>query len=59
MNTLFNILLFVVVMMLTIALLREATAAEVQDKENTCTITNTCKPTGSVNNPFEENSNEL
>ena len=60
MNILSNIILFIVVMLLTIAFVREATAAEVvQDTENTCATTNTCKPTGSVNNPFEENNNGL
>lgn len=59
MNILSNIILFIVVMLLTIVFVREATAQPVQDTENTCHQTNTCKPTGSVNNPFEENRNEL
>ena len=55
MNILPNIILFIVVMLLTIAFVRQATAAQpVQDTENTCHQTNTCKPTGSVNNPFGE-----
>ena len=59
MNILANITLFIVVMLLTIAFVREATAQPVQDTENTCAITNTCKPTASTDNPFEENNNEL
>jgi len=59
MNILSNIILFIVVMLLTIAFVREATAQPVQDTENTCAVNNSCKPTGSVNNPFEENANEL
>ena len=54
MNTLFNITLFVVVMMLTIAFIQKATAAEVQDTENTCAVNNTCKPAGEIDNPFGE-----
>ena len=50
-----NLILFVIVMLLTIAFVRKATAQPVQDTENTCAITNTCKPTGTVANPFEEN----
>ena len=55
MNTLFNIVLFVVVMILTVAFLRQATAADVeprQDPDNTCYLTDICKPTGSVDTPF-------
>ena len=59
MNILANITLFIVVMLLTIAFVREATAESAQDTENTCTITNTCKPTGSVDNPLKENANGL
>ncbi len=46
-------------MLLTIAFVREATAQPVQDTENTCATTNTCKPTASTDNPFEENNNGL
>ena len=47
-------------MLLTIAFVREATAQPVvQDIENTCAVNDSCKPTGSVNNPFEENRDEL
>lgn len=49
-----NITLFVVVMLLTVAFLREASAEPLQDPENICHLTDTCKPTGSVNNPFED-----
>ena len=55
MNILSNIILFVVVMLLTIGFIYKATAAEpVQDTENTCHQTNSCKPTGSTDNPFGE-----
>ena len=55
MNILSNIILFIVVMLLTIAFVREATAAQpVQDTENTCHQTNSCKSTGSTDNPFGE-----
>ena len=54
MNILSNIILFIVVMLLTIAFVREATAQPVQDTENTCHQTNTCKPTGSTDNPFTQ-----
>ena len=53
-----NITLFVVVMLLTVLFLRQATAdadEQRQDPDNTCYLTDTCKPTGSVENPFEEN----
>ena len=59
MNILSNIILFVIVMLLTIAFMWQATAQPVQDIENTCAVNNSCKPTGSVNNPFEENANGL
>ena len=49
-----NITLFITVMLLTVAFLREASAEPVQDPENTCYIDNTCKPTGSIDNPFGE-----
>ena len=49
-----NIILFVVVMLLTVLFLRQATAAEVQDKENTCAVNNSCKLAGSTDNPFGE-----
>ena len=54
MNILSNIILFIAVMLLTIAFVREATAQPVQDTENTCRQTNSCKPTGSTDNPFGE-----
>ena len=54
MNILPNIILFIVVMLLTIAFVREATAQPVQDTENTCAVNNSCKPTGSTNNPFNK-----
>ena len=54
MNILSNIILFIVVMLLTIAFVREATAQPVQDTENTCHQTNSCKPTSSTDNPFGE-----
>ena len=48
-----NITLFVVVMLLTVLFLRQATADEQrQDPDNTCYLTDTCKPTGSVDTPF-------
>lgn len=50
-----NIILFITVMLLTVAFLRQATATDVeprQDPDNTCYLTNTCKPTGSVDTPF-------
>ena len=53
-----NITLFVVVMLLTVLFLRQATAdadEQRQDPDSTCYLTDTCKPTGSVENPFEEN----
>ena len=60
MNILANITLFVIVMLLTIGFVYKATAAEpAQDTENTCHQTNSCKSTGSTDNPFEENANEL
>jgi len=54
MNILANITLFVIVMLLTIAFVREATAQPIQDTENTCYINNTCKPTGTTDNPFNK-----
>ena len=59
MNILSNIILFIVVMLLTIGFIYKATAQPVQDTENTCHQTNSCKSTGSTDNPFEENANEL
>ena len=50
-----NITLFVVVMLLTVLFLRQATAdadEQRQDPDNTCYLTDTCKPTGSMGNPF-------
>ena len=50
-----NITLFITVMLLTAAFLREASATDVeprQDPDNTCYLTNTGKPTGSMDNPF-------
>ena len=57
-----NITLFITVMLLTVAFLRQATAdtnEQRQDPDNVCYIDSTCKPTGSTNNPFEENDDEL
>lgn len=55
MNILSNIILFIVVMLLTIAFIQKVTAAEpAQDTENTCQQTNACKPTGSTDNPFTQ-----
>ena len=50
-----NITLFITVMLLTVAFLRQATAADVepsQDPKNTCYLVGLCKPTGSVDNQF-------
>ena len=50
-----SITLFVVVMLLTVLFLRQATAdadGQRQDPDNTCYLTDTCKPAGSMDNPF-------
>ena len=49
-----NITLFITVMLLTVAFLREASAEPVQDPENTCYLTDTCIPTKVIDNPFGE-----
>ena len=35
-----------------ILLLNTSTVEPLQDPDNTCYLTNTCKPTGSVDTPF-------
>ena len=35
-----------------ILLLTTSTVEPLQDPDNTCYLTNTCKPTGSIDNPF-------
>ena len=52
-------ILFIAVMLLTVLFLRQVSAEPVQDTENTCHQTHSCKATGSTNNPFEENDDEL
>lgn len=49
-----NIILFITVMLLTVAFLREASAEIPQDPANTCQQTNSCKATGQTANPFGE-----
>ena len=42
-------------MLLTIGFVYKATAAEpAQDTENTCAVNDSCKPTGTTDNPFKE-----
>ena len=53
-----NVTLFVVVTLLTVGCIHKATANAVaiiesrQDPENTCYLVGSCKPTKSVDNPF-------
>ena len=53
-----NIILFITVMLLTVGFIYKATASAAviveprQDLDNVCYLTDTCKPTGSMDNPF-------